>query len=129
MIFLNKKTQLFLVALMFCLFWSGAAFAQEAKKSVAILPFKLNAPPDKAYLKEGLRDMLGSRITSETGSAIVPKAKVDAALQGSGGTLLAQNMGPYAKKWTPWRVAVNSALCETRHRCSHGMLCFAPPCM
>ncbi len=98
MIFLNKKTQLFLVALMFCLFWSGVTLAQEAKKSVAILPFKLNAPPDKAYLKEGLRDMLGSRITSETGSAIVPKAKVDAALQGSGGTLLAQNMGPYAKK-------------------------------
>ena len=97
MIILHKKTQLFLATLVFCLLWSTITLGAEAKKSVAILPFKLNAPPDQQYLKEGLRDMLGSRITAETSAVIVPKTKIDAALQVSAGKLVAQNMAPYAK--------------------------------
>jgi len=83
--------------LLLCLLWTGALFAAEAEKSVAILPFKLNAPPDKQYLQEGLRDMLGSRITAETGAVIVPKTKVDTALQQAGGQLVAQNMETFAR--------------------------------
>jgi len=94
---MNKKTGPLLITLFFCLLWTGVTLAAEVKKSVAILPFQLNAPPDKQYLQEGLRDMLGSRITAETGAVIVPKTKVDAALQGSGGKLVARNMGPFAK--------------------------------
>jgi TolB-like protein len=94
----NKKTAAVLAALFFCLLWSGVTLAAAAKKSVAILPFKLNAPPDQQYLKEGFRDMLGSRITAETGAIIVPKTTIDAALKGSGGKLVVQNMGPYAQR-------------------------------
>lgn len=92
--FMTKITS---ITIFFCLLWAGMAFAAEAGSSVAILPFKLNAPPDKQYLQEGMRDMLGSRITAETGSVIVPKTKVDAALQAVGGKLVAQNMKSFAQ--------------------------------
>ncbi len=97
MTLVNKKTVMLLMALLVCLLWSGVSLGAEAKKSVAILPFKLNAPPAQQYLKEGFRDMLGSRITAETGAIIVPKTKIDAALKGSGGKLVVQNMGSYAQ--------------------------------
>jgi len=82
---------------LYCLLSTQGALAAEAGKSVAILPFKLNAPSDKQYLQEGLRDMLGSRMTAEAGASIVPKAKVDGALQKEGGRLIAQNMSSFAK--------------------------------
>lgn len=97
MIIREQKTGIFIFTILLCLFWTGMALAAEASKSVAILPFKLNAPPDKQYLQEGMRDMLGSRLTAETGSVIVAKTKVDSALQGSGGKLVAQNMGSFAQ--------------------------------
>lgn len=93
----KQKTSISFITLLFCLLWVGITLAAESNKSVAILPFKLNAPPDKQYLQEGLRDMLGSRITSETGSVIIPKTKVDNALQKAGGMLVAKNMGTFAK--------------------------------
>lgn len=82
---------------LYCLSCVQGAIAAGGGPSVAILPFKLNAPPDKQYLQEGLRDMLGSRMTAEAGAAIVPKAKVDGALQKAGGKLVAQNMSSFAK--------------------------------
>ncbi len=81
-----------------CLMVTGMAMAAETGKAVAILPFTLNAPPDKQYLQEGLRDMLGSRIRTEAGAEILPRQKVDALLRENGGRLVARNMASFAGK-------------------------------
>ena len=95
---LKRSPALLLSAALFCLLWTAVSWAAEGHKSVAILPFTLHAPQDKQYLQEGIRDILGSRISAETGSVIIPRTKVTTALQDSGGRLNAKNMGPFAKK-------------------------------
>ncbi|MDW7771314.1 MAG: VCBS repeat-containing protein [Desulfobulbaceae bacterium] len=77
--------------------WAGIACAAQGNKTFAILQFKLNAPPDRQYLQEGMRDMLGSRITAETGSIIVPKIKVDNAFREVGGDLVPRDLASFAR--------------------------------
>ncbi len=89
---------LVLLATFLCLPGPGMSRAAAARKSVAILPFTLNAPPGRQYLRAGIRDMLGSRIAVETGSVIIDKKDVDTALQHVGGRLTAKNMGTFARK-------------------------------
>jgi hypothetical protein len=42
--------------------FTAAGSAAETAKKVAILPFEINAPEDLSYLREGIMDMLASRI-------------------------------------------------------------------
>ena len=72
--------------------------AQEAAKTVAILPFQLNAPPDQQYLSEGLRDILGSRMRAEAGAQIVAKSEIQSAMQGAGGQIDPGKMPAFAGK-------------------------------
>jgi TolB-like protein len=89
---------LFLVSAVFvCLFVPAGLSAQEAVKTIAILPFHLNASPDKHYLAEGLRDMLGSRLRTEAGVKIVPKDKVKSSMQATGGPPVSANLGTFAE--------------------------------
>ncbi len=74
---------LFLVVILGSVF---PVFAQPPKK-VAILPFEILAAKDLAYLKEGVRIMLASRLAAGAGVAVVDRAAVDQALAGSGGSL------------------------------------------
>jgi TolB-like protein len=75
----------------------GAAIAEQDGKSVAILPFTLNAPPDMQYLREGLRDMIGSRLRVEAGTVMVSNSEVDEALRAAGGEPSAETMGDLAR--------------------------------
>ncbi|NIA05540.1 MAG: hypothetical protein GWP11_06190 [Proteobacteria bacterium] len=87
-----------MLATFLCLLGPGTSLAAAARKTVAILPFTLNAPPGRQYLRAGLRDMLGSRIAAETGAVIIDKKDVDTALQKVAGRLTAKNMGTFARK-------------------------------
>ncbi len=87
-----------LLATFLCLLGPGTSLAAAARKTVAILPFTLNAPPGRQYLRAGLRDMLGSRIAVETGSVVIDNRDIDTALQKAGGRLTAKNMGTFARK-------------------------------
>lgn len=87
-----------LLATFLCLLGPGTSLAAAVRKSVAILPFTLNAPPGRQYLQAGLRDMLGSRIAAETGAVIIDKKDVDTAFRKSGGRLTAKNMATFARK-------------------------------
>ena len=92
-----QKTILFIASILFTsLFVPAILMAQDAAKTVAILPFHLNAPPDKEYLAEGIRDMLGSRLRAEVGTAIVAKNKVRSAMQVAGGQPLIGKMDAFA---------------------------------
>lgn len=94
-----QKNILFFVSLLIvCLFFPLGAFAQEAGKSVAILPFQLNAPPENQYLADGLRDMLGSRLRAEVGAGIVAKDQVQSALRVAGGQPVSGKMAAFAEK-------------------------------
>ncbi|HER63453.1 MAG TPA: hypothetical protein ENO11_05705, partial [Desulfobacteraceae bacterium] len=94
----QKHILFFISAVVACLLIPAVLSAQEAGKAVAILPFHLNAPPDKEYLTEGLRDMLGSRLRTEVGARIVPRGEVQSAMQVSGGQPVSGNMTAIAEK-------------------------------
>jgi len=82
------------IVLSFC---STSASAGDQQRAVAFLPFTVNAPKDMAYLRDGLGDMLASRLITEAGIVAVDKKTIDAAL-GTGGKFdLAQAEG-LAKK-------------------------------
>jgi TolB-like protein len=55
-----------------------------AAKTVAVLPFEMHAPSSLAYLQDGLRDMLASRLASNGGAKIVEHGKVEELLKEPG---------------------------------------------
>jgi TolB-like protein len=54
---------------------------------VAILPFEINAPEDLSYLREGIMDMLASRISWEGKVEVIEEQLVKDALSGREGAL------------------------------------------
>jgi TolB-like protein len=94
-----QRSILFVVgAVMACLPVPSGSLAQDAGKTVAILPFHLNAPPENKYLVEGFRDMLGSRMRAEAGVGIVAKEEVQSAMQVTGGQPVAGKEAAFAEK-------------------------------
>jgi hypothetical protein len=53
---------------------ANSAKAEESLKSLAVLPFAMHAPSSMAYLQEGLRDMLASRLAANGGAVIIATA-------------------------------------------------------
>jgi len=67
-----------------------ATAANGQAKTVAVLPFEMHAPSSMAYLQDGLRDMLGSRLAANGGAVVIEHSKV-APLLKKPGTVLQQN--------------------------------------
>ena len=82
--FISKS--IFLLAIISVLF-AGAASAAEPVKKVAILPFQMNAPEDLNYLREGIMDMLASRLAWEGKLEVIEKQAVKDALTGHQGPI------------------------------------------
>lgn len=77
-----KKCVVFLciVGVMF----SGLVWAEEAKKEtkrVAVLPFSVHSSEDIAYVRDGIWDMLISRLSVSEGIRVTPKQEVKEALK------------------------------------------------
>lgn len=66
--------------------------------SAAVLPFQLHTPPEMHYLRDGLREMLSSRLTAETGTQVLPRATVDEALRALGGSVTAERLPELARR-------------------------------
>ena len=66
---------------------TNARAEEKAAQTVAVLPFEMHAPGSLAYLQEGLRDMLASRLAANGGAKIMEHGKIDAVLQEPGKTL------------------------------------------
>ena len=81
----NRLSSFFLISFLFLaqLLGTNSPAAAETGKKIAILPFEVLAAKDLAYLKEGVRIMLASRLAAGAGVAVVDKARVDQALVGS----------------------------------------------
>ena len=74
--------------------------AENNSKTMAVLPFEMHAPSSLAYLQEGLRDMLASRLSANGGAIIIEHSKVERFLKEPGKVLqqneavqLAQELG------------------------------------
>lgn len=80
------KNTIVLVLIIPLLFTAAGSAAETAKK-VAILPFEINAPEDLSYLREGIMDMLASRISWEGKVEVIEEQLVKEALSGREGAL------------------------------------------
>ncbi|MFA9435335.1 MAG: FG-GAP-like repeat-containing protein, partial [Deltaproteobacteria bacterium] len=69
------------------LLFTAAGSAAETAKKVAVLPFEINAPEDLSYLREGIMDMLASRISWEGKVEVIEEQLVKEALAGREGAL------------------------------------------
>ena len=56
--------------------------AQEEPLKIAITPFTLNAPEDMHYLKSGIQDMLGSRLSQDENVVVVSDEETAQAMEG-----------------------------------------------
>lgn len=77
---------IFLLATISILFAAAGSAAEQVQK-VAILPFQMNAPEDLNYLKEGIMDMLASRLAWEGKVEVTEKQVVKDGLAGHQGPL------------------------------------------
>ena len=57
-----------------------SASAADVKR-VALLPFKINAEKDLSFLRDGIFDMLSTRLAKEGRVEVIGRAQVDAAMQ------------------------------------------------
>lgn len=76
---------------------SGYSLA-GAPSRIVIVPFKINAAEDLTYLKEGLRDMLTSRLTWEGKMTVVDKYRTQEALKEISGTIDEKSARSIGKK-------------------------------
>lgn len=78
---------------------TGNVKAEEKySKTVAVLPFEMHAPDSMAYLQDGLRDMLASRLASNGGARIIEHAEVVPLLKTPGKKLLHDEAAQLAQK-------------------------------
>jgi len=84
----NQKFRLFIIFWIlfgFTFVTSGEAFAKPVK--VAIVPFRVNAEKDLSYLKDGIVDMLSSRLYWEDKVTVINRQAVEKAAEAVAGTL------------------------------------------
>jgi TolB-like protein len=75
---------IFLLSLIFLAPVASGATPEPARKSLAVLPFSSSASQGLSHLEEGIRDMLASRLASETGLILVDKNRMESAVRDSG---------------------------------------------
>ena len=84
-----------------CFIIGPAPFADAAEgsaKSVAILPFEMHTPGSMAYLQDGLRNMLATRLAANGGAVIIEHGRVDSLLKEPGKPLQQQEAVELARQ-------------------------------
>ena len=89
-IFRLFSTGLILIASVALIFYPAAA---AGPKRIALLPFKINSEKDLSFLKDGIFDMLSTRLAKEGQVEVLGRTQVEAAMQSA------------ATSATAWRVA------------------------
>ena len=84
---MQSVSKYFVLVLIIPLLFTAAGSAAETPKKVAILPFEINAPEDLSYLREGIMDMLATRISWEGKVEAIEEQLVKEALSGRKGAL------------------------------------------
>ena len=80
-----KIIYIFLSLLVAVLFFGNFSTAAEPKK-IALLPFKINSEKDLTFLKDGIFDMLPSRLSKEGEVEVLAREQIQDALQAEAGS-------------------------------------------
>jgi hypothetical protein len=72
--------------------------SESPQKTLALLPLKINAQKDLSYLKNGLRNMLSSRLAANTGYKIADASLVEKNLSTSGPLVQPDQLQELGKK-------------------------------
>ncbi|MCE5245276.1 MAG: hypothetical protein LLF99_18975 [Desulfobacteraceae bacterium] len=91
------KRCIFIIMTVMSASWGWAAEKPQAPVSVAVLPFGMHAPPDLAYLQDGIRDMLSSRLAAQDKVQVVDRNSVSQAMKGSKGDVSPEDAKRIAK--------------------------------
>ncbi len=78
------------------LFGISSLWAQEIK--IAVLPFKINAPEDLSYVREGIQDMLSTRFYVPNEVIVIDETEVQKDLKNFSGPLNEKNLRALGKK-------------------------------
>ncbi len=70
----------------------------SAAKTVAIVPFKVNAEKDMSFLRDGIYDMLASRLYKENETNVLSRQRVEKALGAVGGAMAESNARDLGKQ-------------------------------
>jgi len=70
-----------MVVLTLLTFFVGQSTVLAAPAKVAVLPFKINAQEDLGFLRDGIQDMLGSRLSWDDKVVVIDKEAVNRAAQ------------------------------------------------
>jgi TolB-like protein len=78
----EKQNCLPFILFFFLVFFStiptpGQAEDNGAKGTIAVLPFEMHAPGSMAYLQDGLRDMLASRLSTNAGAKVIDRNQIN----------------------------------------------------
>ena len=79
--FKNSNTRLIFICLLTIVALSISFSYAQSEKRIALLPFKINSAQDLSFLKDGIFDMLTSRLSQEGRVAVFNREQVNAAVQ------------------------------------------------
>ncbi len=83
---MKNRAEIYVILLMIIfLFATAAPVFCASPYRVAILPFKINAEKDLSFMKEGIRDMLASRLSWQDNVTVIDKTETLSALEGAEG--------------------------------------------
>jgi len=82
---LRKISLCFIGLLIFVIINLPAAIAQTPKR-IALLPFKINSEKDLSFLKDGIFDMLSTRLAKDGRVEVIGRAEAEAAAQSKAGS-------------------------------------------
>ena len=91
---------------------STSVFAAAKTATVAIVPFKVNAEKDMSFLRDGVYDMLSSRLTKEGEVEVLNRQTVEKALPSTAGPLTEAAAGSSAGNWRPTTCSSGASRCS-----------------
>ena len=77
----NPTFKLFLICLIFAAVVAGPQLAAAQLQRVAVVPFKINAEKDLSFLRDGIVDMLTSRLSQEDRVAVLSRDETAKVLE------------------------------------------------
>ena len=77
----NPTVKLFLICLIFAVVVAGPPSAAAEIQRVAVVPFKINAEKDLSFLRDGIVDMLTSRLSQEDRVAVLSRDETAKVLE------------------------------------------------
>ena len=81
-----RKISLYFIGLLILVIINLPAAMAQTPKRIALLPFKINSQKDLSFLKDGIFDMLSTRLAKEGRVEVIGRTETEAAMQSAAGS-------------------------------------------